>query len=50
MKSSSTLNLDMFEKYFKAINNPDDPFLDQMMFYILMKGIYKVNYKLCLVS
>ena len=51
VKSSTTVNLDMFEKYFKAVNDPDDPFLDQMkMFYILMKDIYKVNYELCLVS
>ena len=52
VKSASTVNLDMFEKYFKAINNLDEPFLYQMkMFYILMKDIiYKVNYKLCLVS
>ena len=27
VKSSTTVNLDMFKKYFKAINNPDDPFL-----------------------
>ena len=26
IKASRTVNLDMFEKYFKAINNPDDPF------------------------